>query len=68
MTLQQLEKFEPQANGKFVIDAEVFNELKNCYIRAHVLAKIEKSRQQIREGKTKTYEEVFGELKRKYNF
>jgi len=68
MTLQQLEQCEPQANGKFVIDAELFNELKACYIRAQVLAKIEKSRQQIKEGKVVSADEFFSEMRKKYGY
>ena len=64
-----LMNYEPIAtDGKVLIDKAVFEELRANYVRAQILAGIEESRQQIREGKKAPSDEVFARLQKKYGF
>ena len=55
-------------NGKVLIDEAVYNELKKTYIKARLLADLEKSEKQIADGQYSTSDEVFSKLRAKYGY
>jgi|GEM_PF-3399144 len=69
MTTQQVLNFEPiSMHDKVLVDRAMFEEMKECYVRAHILAEAEQARADIKAGKGLTHEQVFGELQKKYGY
>ena len=69
ITMENIYNYEPMSlDGKLLVDRAIFEELRNAYIRAQVLANIEKSERQIKEGKVVPAEVVFAKLRKKYGY